>query len=93
MCWSLSDLGIDRFRVEQLLLTVGNILDRQKEQFQASFTPSQGPLLALLRERGRIVQEEYDNDLIRVTALVTPKLAGQMRKLLTASAVQAERPS
>jgi GTP-binding protein HflX len=79
--------------VEQLLLTVGKILDREKEQFQASFTPSQGPLLALLRERGRIVQEEYDNDLIRVTAMVTPKLAGQMRKLLGVNGVQAERPS
>jgi len=36
----------------------------------------------LLRERGRIVEESYDGDQIYVTALVTPKLAGQMRKLL-----------
>jgi GTP-binding protein HflX len=68
--------------VEELLNTVGHILDRGKEPFQASFTPAQGPLLALLREHGRIVREEYDGELIRITALVTSKLAGQMRKLL-----------
>jgi hypothetical protein len=38
-----------------------------------------------LRERGRIVQESYDDGRIYVRALVTPKLAGQMRKLLAAN--------
>jgi len=48
-------------------------------------------LVALLRERGRIVEEIYDGNVIRVTAMVTPKLAGQIRKLLSAGAVQTER--
>jgi len=39
-------------------------------------------LLSLLRERGRIVQETYEDDQVHVTAMVTPKLAGQLRKLL-----------
>jgi hypothetical protein len=38
----------------------------------------------VLRERGRILKETYQDDEIHVTALVTPKLAGQMRKLLSA---------
>jgi len=38
-----------------------------------------------LRERGRILKETYEDDEIHVTALVTPKLAGQMRKLLNAA--------
>jgi len=38
--------------------------------------------VALLRERGRIVREEYDGERVHVKALVTPKLAGQLRKLL-----------
>jgi GTP-binding protein HflX len=75
--------------VKELLGGVGAILDRNKELFHARFTPAQGALVALLRERGRIVQEECDGDSVRVTAMVTPKLAGQMRKLLTESAVQA----
>jgi len=38
--------------------------------------------LSLLRERGRIIREVYEDSEIFVTALVTPKLAGQIRKLL-----------
>jgi GTPase len=77
---ALTGAGID-----ELLIAVAKILDREKELFQASFLPAQGPLLALLRERGRIVTEEYDGELIRVTALATPKLAGQIRKRLAVS--------
>jgi GTPase len=74
--------------VPELLATVGTVLDRKKEQFHACFTPAQGGLVALLRERGRVVKESYDGDLLRITAMVTPKLAGQMRKLLNANGVQ-----
>lgn len=77
--------------VDALLRVIGEILDRKKEEFRACLSPSQGDLIALLRERGRIVEEVYDGDRIRVTALVTPKLAGQLRKLLrTTSAVRSE---
>jgi GTPase len=79
--------------VDRLLHLIGEILDRDKEQFHACFTHDQGELLALLRERGRIVKEIYDGDVIRVTAMVTPKLAGQVRKLLSAGAFQTERTS
>lgn len=68
--------------VRALLDTVGEMLDGNKEQIHLCLTPAQGALAALLRERGRVVKEEYDGDLIRVTAVVTPKLAGQMRKLM-----------
>jgi GTPase len=83
---ALTGTGIDR-----LLQVVGEVLDRQKEQFHGCFSPDQGELIALLRERGRIVEEIYDGNVIRVTAMVTPKLAGQVRKLLSAGAVQTER--
>jgi GTP-binding protein HflX len=83
---ALTGAGIDR-----LLATVGTILDRQKEEFHACFSPAQGELIALLRERGRIVKEIYDDDTISVTALVTPKLAGQMRKLLRSGIAHAHR--
>jgi GTPase len=76
--------------VTALMETAGKILDQKKERFHACFTPAQAGLVALIRERGRIVKEKYDGDLLRVTAMVTPKLAGQMRKLLNANGVQAE---
>jgi GTP-binding protein HflX len=65
--------------IERLLDSVGAVLDRQKEEFHACFSPAQGGLIALLRERGRVVKEIYDGEVIRVSAMVTPKLAGQMR--------------
>ncbi len=74
--------------VAQLLATVGTILDREKQRFEASFTPAQGNLVALLRERGRIVTESYDGEGVHVTALVTPKLAGQLHKLLSANSAR-----
>lgn len=76
---ALTGAGID-----DLLASVGAILDRGKEPFKASFSQAQAGLISLLRERGRIVSERYEDDRIQVTALVTPKLAGQMRKLLAA---------
>jgi hypothetical protein len=50
-------------------------------------------LVALLHERGRVVEEFYDGNLVHVTAMVTPKLAGQMRKLLQSSALHVDRMS
>lgn len=74
---ALTGAGIDR-----LLESIGKVLDRGKEQLRVHLQPSQVGLLSLLRERGRIIREVYEDSEIFVTALVTPKLAGQIRKLL-----------
>jgi GTP-binding protein HflX len=71
--------------VDELLAGVGRILDQSKERIEANFTQAQNWLVALLRERGRVVEELHDGESIRVTALVTPKLAGQIRKTLAAN--------
>ena len=74
--------ALTRAGIPELLDTIGERLEQGKERFHACFSASEGGLLSLLRERGRIVEESYDGDEIRVTAIVTTKLAGQMRKLL-----------
>jgi GTP-binding protein HflX len=76
---ALTGVGIDA-----LLDLIGRVLDQGKEPFRACFFSWQGKLLAMLRERGRILKETYEGDEIHVTALVTPKFAGQMRKMLKA---------
>ena len=76
---ALTGAGIDA-----LLDLMGRVLDQGKEPFRACFFSWQGKLLAMLRERGRILKETYEGDEIHVTALVTPKFAGQMRKMLKA---------
>lgn len=68
--------------VDQLLEALGKILDQGKERSEFWFSPSQGFFLSLLRQRGRILEEKFDDGSIHVTALLTPKLAGQMRKWL-----------
>jgi GTP-binding protein HflX len=68
--------------IGSLLDLVGATLDAGKESFQYCFDPAQADLVSLLRERGRIVSEDHDGERIRVSALLTPKLAGQMRKRL-----------
>jgi GTP-binding protein HflX len=68
--------------VDGLLAAIENRLDLGKEHRAFSFAPSQGALLSLLRSHSRILEETYEEDKIRVTALVSPKLAGQMKKWL-----------
>lgn len=74
--------ALTRTGIAGLLEMVGEILEQGKERFHACFSASQGGLISLLRERGRIIEEKYDGDEVHVTAIVTPKFAGQMRKLL-----------
>jgi GTP-binding protein HflX len=75
--------------IEQLLGLIGAVLNKEKEEFRASFQSWQWRLLSLLRERGTVVRETYEGAQVHVTALVTPKLAAQMRKMLQAE-VQTE---
>jgi GTPase len=77
--------ALTRAGIDALLGLIGRVLDQGKESFRARFFSWQGNLLAMLRERGRIIEETYEGDEIHVTALVTPKLAGQIRKLLEAT--------
>ncbi len=74
---ALTGEGVDR-----LLAAIATILDQGKERAAFSFAPSQGSLLSLLRGHGRILEEKYEEDKIHVTALVSSKLAGRMKKWL-----------
>ncbi len=67
--------------LDALLEVIGTHLDRGKEKIHLSLSTAQGALLSLLRERGRVENEIYEDDQIHITAMVTPKLAGQVRKL------------
>jgi GTPase len=70
--------------IRELLAIIGARLDRGKERIHLCLSPSQGALLSVLRERGRVEHEIYNGDLVQITAMVTPKLAGQLRKLMRA---------
>lgn len=71
--------------LERLMERIGAILDSQKERARFCFSPDQGALLSVLRRQGRILEERYEEDAVHVTALVSPKLAGQIRRRMGAN--------
>ncbi len=68
--------------VNRLLEAIGKLLDLGKERREFCFSPTQGALLSVLRRHARILDERWEGERIHVTALLTPKLAGQMAKWL-----------
>jgi len=74
--------------LRQLLVAVETRLTRGLERIRYALPPERGDVIALLRQAGRIVEEYHRDGTVTVTALVPPKVAGQLRKRLPA----AERP-
>ena len=70
--------------IENLLETIGNLLDRGKQQIHLTLPQSETVIIPFLRARARVLAEEYGEDDVRITALVTAKVSGQLRKLVTA---------
>jgi GTP-binding protein HflX len=75
--------------VLQLMAAVEAELTRGLERVRCALPSGRGDVIAWLRESGRIVEEYYRDGTVTVTALVPPKVAGQLRKRLPADA---ERP-
>jgi GTP-binding protein HflX len=73
--------------VDHLLQEIARGLDRGKETVQFHFLFTQGSLLSMVRRQGRILEENYEDGMVHVTAVVTPKLAGQIRKSLKEEAL------
>ena len=70
--------------IENLLETIGNLLDRGKQQIHLTLPQSETAIIPFLRARARVLAEEYGEDDVRITALVTAKVSGQLRKLVAA---------
>lgn len=75
--------------IHDLLESVEKILDQGKEKAEFVLVPAQGPLLSMLRQRGKILEEKYEDGCIHVTALLSPKLKGQMKKWLNENGIEA----
>lgn len=67
--------------IDGLLEAIGNVLDRGKQKIRLTLQQSEAAILPFLRARGRVLAEEYGEHDVRVTALVTAKVSGQLRKL------------
>jgi GTP-binding protein HflX len=69
-----------------LLATIERWLDRERVRIEVTIPASRGDLLALVHRAAKVVSEHYDEGEARITALATPKLAGQLRKQLEVTA-------
>jgi len=65
-----------------LLRAIEQRLSAGLERVRCDLPQARGDLLAWLRRSGRIVEEYYRDGRVTVTALVPPKVAGQLRKRL-----------
>ncbi len=70
----------------ELLATIERWLDRERVQIELTIPVSRGDLLAWVHRAAKVVSERYEDGSTRVTALATPKLAGQLRKQLEVTA-------
>ena len=77
----------------ELLATIERWLDRERVQIEVTIPASRGDLLAWVHRAAKVLSERYDDGAARVTALATPKLAGQLRKRLEVTACSTSRTS
>jgi GTP-binding protein HflX len=70
-----------------LLAAIEHWVERGREKVHVDLPLGAGKLLAWLRRSGKVVEETYSDTAVSVTALVSEKVAGQLRKLLAAGSV------
>jgi GTP-binding protein HflX len=65
-----------------LLQAIGRRLEREREVVRIELPLSAGKTLAWLRRNGNVLEEAYSETAVSVTALISSKIAGQLRKQL-----------
>jgi GTP-binding protein HflX len=65
-----------------LLAALERRLEHGRELVHIDLPLEEGKVLAWLRRSGKVVEEAYTDTAVSVTALISPKVAGQLRKLL-----------
>jgi len=68
--------------IDSLLAAMEAHFTRGLERVRCALPSGRGDVVAWLRRTGRIVEEYYQDGMVTVTALVPPKVAGQLRKQL-----------
>jgi GTP-binding protein HflX len=69
-----------------LLGSIETWLDRERVQVEVTIPASRGDLLAWVHRGAKVLSERYEDGAAIVTALATPKMAGQLRKRLEETA-------
>jgi GTP-binding protein HflX len=73
--------------LEPVLMAIAHQLERGSKIVHVELPLAEGRMLAWLRRSGKVIEEAYSETGVSVTAVVSEKIAGQLRKLLTAENV------
>jgi GTP-binding protein HflX len=73
--------GLDR-----LLETIARFFAGLREEVRVELSATRGDLVAMARREGEVLSEEYHDGRVLMRALVTPAVAGRLRKAAAASA-------
>jgi GTPase len=68
--------------LQPLLLALDRYFEQDREMVHCELPLNAGQLVAWLRRTGKVLEEAYSETAISVTALVSQKVAGQLRKRL-----------
>jgi len=72
--------------VTALLAAIETHLTQGLERVRCALPSGRGDVIAWLKRAGRVVEEYYRDGMVTVTALVPPKVAGQLKKQLPGNA-------
>ncbi len=68
--------------VAELLAAIERWIDRERVRVQVVVPNTRGDLVAWLHRDAKVVDEQYQDGVARITALATPKMAAQIRRRL-----------
>jgi GTP-binding protein HflX len=72
--------------LDGLLAAIERWLDRERVRIEVTIPASRGDLVAWMHRGAKVLDEHYEDGAARVTALVSKKMAGQLRKRLEEAA-------
>jgi GTP-binding protein HflX len=78
---ALTGEGLDR-----LLEAIARFFAGLREEVQVELSAARGDLIAMARRDGQVLSEEYHNGMVSMRAVVTPAMAGRLRKAAAAPA-------
>ncbi|MFZ0889664.1 MAG: GTPase HflX, partial [Candidatus Binataceae bacterium] len=66
--------------LDTMLAAIARFFAGMREEVQVRLSAARGDLIAMARRDGQVLSEEYDDGMVSMRALVSPAVAGRLRK-------------
>ncbi len=81
---SVTISALRRDGLDRLLEALARFFAGLREEVQVELSAARGDLIAMARREGQVLSEEYNDGMVSMRALVTPAVAGRLRKAAAA---------